>query len=101
MYLSSGGSCSRKSRAIRVICADLSSFSGHMAREACACACVVSGSTGLDLLLVPTLGVSLRCARHLPRPLPLPGRWTGGGVAGPVSARAGDIGGVTSSVVGM
>ena len=72
MYLSPGGSCSRKSRAIRVICADLSSFSGHLAREACAC--VVSVSTGLDLLLVPTIGVSLGCARHLPRPLPLPGR---------------------------
>ena len=50
---------------------------------------------------VPTPDVSLDCARHQPRPLPLPGRWTGVGEAGRASARAGDIGGVTSSVAGM
>ena len=97
--LSSGGSCKRRSCANRVICSDLSDFSGHKARVACAC--VAAASACPVLLHVPTPGVSLDCARHLPRPLPLPGRLTGGGVAGSVTARAGEIGWVTSSVTGM
>ena len=100
MSLSSGGSRSCKSRARRVIFRDWSGFSGHEAREACAC--VAAAPACLVLLLVPTPGVSLDGARHLPRPLPLPGRWTGEGVAGSVSViRAGENGGVMSSVTGM
>ena len=59
LNLSSGGSCNRKSRAMCVICRDLSGFSGHEAREACACVAAVSAC--LVLLLVPTSGVSLDC----------------------------------------
>ena len=76
-----------------MIRSDLSGFSGH---KACvACACVAAASACLVLLLVLTPGVSVDCARHLPRPLPLSGHWTEVGVAGGASARAGDISGVT------
>ena len=87
--MSSGGSCRRRSHVILVMRSDLSGFSGHKAHVACAC--VAAASACFVLLRVPTPGVSLYCARHQLRPLPLPGRWTGAGVAGCVSARAGNI----------
>ena len=71
-----------------------------------------SNSWRRDELRIPTLGAGCCCARHFPRPLPLPVRITAGGVSGTtamsisfsgvlMSARCGVAGGVITSVVGM
>ena len=77
---------------------------------ACACATSrLSSSAILVLLRVPTPGAIFWGARHVPRPLLLPGFGVGEGVSGTVSvavsipfvcARGGVIGGVISSVTG-
>ena len=80
---------------------------GQRAWAACACALSrFSSSAALVLLRVPTPGAIFWGARHVPRPLLLPGFGIGEGVSGIVSvavsislacARGGVTGGVISS----
>ena len=96
-------------------------WAGHLAEAACASSSSrCSNSMMRDELRIPTRGAVFCCARYFPRPLPLPGLITAGGVSGTTSisiafsgvrmaarggvrmaARGGVVGGVISSVVGM
>ena len=88
----------------------ISGDGGQRAWAACAYATSrLSSSANLVWLRVPTPGAIFWGARHVPRPLLLPGFGTGEGVSGTVSVavsisfacvRGGVMGGVISSVTG-
>ena len=88
----------------------MSGDGGQRALAACACAfSCFSNSANFVLLRVPTPGAVFCCARHVPRPLLLPGFVAGGRVSGTTSvavsnsclcARGSVMGGVISSVTG-